>query len=128
MPNITEQQYQQFEEFITLGVVALHASKLKKLQKLKLEEILYKKNIYLFKTKYLQTPEELVRNIFALPVLPLCYFACLVSPPTDIRSDLAGFRGRSYVSTPVIPSLNKEMKTIFPSIWDRSCILTPLQE
>ena len=63
MPNITQQQYQLFEEFIKSGVVALHASKVKKLQKLKLKDILYSKNLYLFKTKYLQTPEELVRNI-----------------------------------------------------------------
>ena len=63
MPNISQEQYQQFEEFIKSGVVTLHDAKYKKLQKLKLEDILYSKNMYLFKTKYLQTPEELLRSI-----------------------------------------------------------------
>lgn len=63
MPNITQEQYQLFEEFIKSGVGTLHTTKLEKLQKFKLEDILYSKNMYLFKTKYLQTPEELVRNI-----------------------------------------------------------------
>lgn len=63
MPNISQQQYQLFEDFIKSGVVALHKSKFKKLKNLKLEDILYRKNMYLFKTKYLQTPEELVRSI-----------------------------------------------------------------
>lgn len=63
MPKITSKEYQLFENFIKSGVVALHESKLKKLKALKLEDIMYRKNMYLFKTKYLQTPEELVRSI-----------------------------------------------------------------
>lgn len=62
MHKITPQEYQQFEDFIKVGVSALHDVRYKKLQKLKLEDIL-SKNMYLFKTKHLQTPEELVRSI-----------------------------------------------------------------
>ncbi|MEP7141881.1 MAG: PmeII family type II restriction endonuclease [Ferruginibacter sp.] len=63
MPDITEQQYKLFVDFIKNGIISLHEKKYKKLQKLKLEDILLRKNLYLFKTKYLQTPEEVVRSV-----------------------------------------------------------------
>lgn len=63
MLDISKQRYILFEDFIKSGIIALHDKKYNKLAKLKLEDILYSKNLYLFKTKYLQTPEEVVRSI-----------------------------------------------------------------
>lgn len=63
MLNITAQQYTLFDDFIKSGIIKLHDKKYKKLRKLKLGDILYSKNLYLYKTKYLQTPEEVVRSI-----------------------------------------------------------------
>lgn len=52
---------QELIDFINGNIAKFHDARLKALEKVKLEEILKKKNPYLFKAKNIQTCEELIR-------------------------------------------------------------------
>lgn len=51
------------EEYVSEHISEFHDLRIKKLQSLKLDGILKKKNPYLFKAKYLESPTDLVKNI-----------------------------------------------------------------
>lgn len=51
------------EEYVREHISEFHDSRIKKLQSLKLDGILKKKNPYLFKAKYLESPSDLVKNL-----------------------------------------------------------------
>ena len=51
------------EAYVREHISEFHESRIKKLQTIKLNDILKKKNPYLFKAKYLESPSDLVKNI-----------------------------------------------------------------
>ncbi len=51
------------EEYVREHISEFHESRIKKLTELKLNDILKKKNPYLFKAKYLEKPTKLVENL-----------------------------------------------------------------
>lgn len=61
MAQIQSLNQYELKEFINDNITEFHNARLNALQKVKLEEILKKKNPYLFKAKNIQTCEELIR-------------------------------------------------------------------
>lgn len=51
------------ERYVSEHISEFHESRIKKLQELKLDGILKKKNPYLFKAKYMESPPELVKSL-----------------------------------------------------------------
>jgi hypothetical protein len=49
--------------YIEKNISAFHLSRIKRINKLKLKEVLKKKNPYLFKAKYMLTAEEIIKSI-----------------------------------------------------------------
>lgn len=63
MPEISNHHFRMFSDYIQEGIEELYSEKFRKLEKLKLDDILYRKNLYLFKSKYLKSPEDLINSI-----------------------------------------------------------------
>ncbi|MBO9615416.1 MAG: cytosolic protein [Dyadobacter sp.] len=59
------QQFTLIENFIHEEVVKLHENRYKKLKALTLGDIVYRKNLYMFKAKYLLTADEVVKSIIS---------------------------------------------------------------
>lgn len=63
MPASSSALLEEVAQFVGENIPAFHAAKLQSLRKLKLKEILLRKNPYLFRAKNIQTSEQLVRSL-----------------------------------------------------------------
>lgn len=63
MLSINLRQQAIFDEFIRIGILKFHEKKYINLNQLNSDDIFQRRNLYLLKTRYLQTPETIVRSL-----------------------------------------------------------------